>query len=281
MTVSIRIGMICHRTVEAMTVVSLWDTAKAYPQVELELHPGDALVTRARSTVATHFLRDGTEDVLVTVDSDISFMPPTLIQIAEQAHALQAIVVGAYATRSWQSGQVASMLGDEPIEFNVDPTPKKIMWGASGFMAIPRVVFERLRDETDMPLMHASRPNRSVHHYPFYEGGRMEAPSGDIIPISEDYDLCIKARAIGIPTYVNPAVRLGHVGLAIYQLEHIIWRSEPPSVPLVLKKQGVWEAAFSQEDAPYVRMPRVDEPAIKLNRQQRRNAERHQEKVLV
>ncbi len=255
------------------------------PEVELDLHYGDALVTRARSTVATRFLRDSTASVLVTVDSDIVFNPPNLLQIAEQADELQAIVVGAYCTRSWSSGQVTAYLGEEPIRFANDPTPREIVWGASGFMAIPRVLFERMRDELDMPLMHASK-GRDLQFYPFYECPRGKAPNGDDIPLSEDYDLCTKAASLGIKTYVNPAVRLGHLGTQSFRLEHIVWESEPPNVPMTLKKQGVWEAQFPpSRETDYVRMSRVtaeqlpDTSAIRLNRAERRRAERDRERV--
>ncbi len=273
------VGMIAWRVVEPLTMVSLLDSVRDFPgQVGYDIHAGDALVTRARSQVATRFLRDRTEDVLVTVDSDITFNPPNLVQMAEQAHELQAIVVAAYSTRTWGAeGQLTSYLGDEGILFFNDPTPKEILWGASGFMAIDRSVLERMRDELPLPLLHASG-TKHQQYWPFYETRRHTAPSGDEVELSEDYDFCFKAAQVGVKTYVNPAVRLGHIGSQVFRLEHQVWK-EPPNVPLRLVKQGIWEAGFAPEHAPFVRMQAVHEEP-QLSRQQRRAMEREQKKLV-
>lgn len=274
---SVVVGMIAWRTVEPMTVISLWDLARMNTDVQLDLHAGDALVTRARSQVATRFLRDSTADVLVTVDTDIAFNPESLLEIADQAHDLQSIVVAAYATRAWKEGQVTSYLGDQKIEFAADHTPVRIKWGASGFMAIPRSCLTKMRDELALPLLHKSQ-GVSHQYYPFYEAPRGYAENGDEIGMSEDFDFCQKAAGVGVATYVNPGIRLGHIGSQVYLLEHSVWK-QPNSVPLVLTRQGIAEAAFPAADASYLRL-KADEPNhIHLNRAERRRLERSRERV--
>jgi hypothetical protein len=267
--------MCVWRSIEAGTTASLWSVARAYPNVSLEIQQGDALITRARSTLATRFLRDLTGDVLFTVDSDILWDPEPFMQVAEQAHDLQAIVVGAYPTRAWGDGQVSSMLGDREIVFGEDPTPVPILYGASGFMAIPRVALERMRDQLALPLLHP-KADRRMQFYPFYEAPRGEAPDGQPIGMSEDFDICSKAAQVGIDTYVNPAVRLGHIGQQVFRLEHLIWR-QPPIVPLTLSNQGIRFAQVPPALTPLVKGTEVQAPPI--SRQQRRHAERQREKV--
>jgi hypothetical protein len=277
---SIYVGMIAHRTIEAGTVSMLWQLARTpVVDVDLDLHVGDALVTRARSTLATRFLRDARQDVLVTVDSDIVFHPLDLIQIASQAHELHSIVVGMYLTRAWEKGAPASLLDEEPIEFNMDSTLRPIVWGANGFMACPRSVFQKMVDELDLPLMHP-RQDREFQHYPFYEAPRGTDPMfGDPITMSEDFDFCAKAKQVGVQTYVNPAVRLGHLGTMVFRLEHMAWK-EPPRVPMRLSRSGfryAVEADVPPELVPFSKG--VQTQPVKLSRQQLRHLDRQREKV--
>lgn len=267
---SVCIGMIAWRVVEPGTVAQLWAFARSYPRARLDLHAGDALVTRARSTLATRFLRDYTEDVLFTLDSDIVFDPAQMAQVAQQAHDLQSIVVGAYPTRAWEAGQIASILGDAEIEFDQDATPQPIIWGASGFMAIPRSVLAMMVDELHLPLMHRTR-STDLQYYPFYEAPRGVAPDGEEIGMSEDYDFCQKAASIGVKTYVNPAVRLGHMGTQMFRLEHLIWK-QPKTWPLTATGQGITAGRIPEEMKPYARLP--EEPAVRLNRAERRRQAR-------
>lgn len=269
------LGMCSWRDICSGTVASLWSVARSFPNVALEIQQGDALITRARSTLATRFLRDMSEDVLFTVDSDLLFDPGPFGQVCEQAHELQAIVVGAYPTRAWGDGQVSSMLGDEDIQFGGDPTPQKILYGASGFMAIPRVAFERMRDQLELPLLHP-KADRRMQFYPFYEAPIGEAPDGQPIGMSEDYSFCSQAARCGIDTYVNPAVRLGHIGQQVFRLEHLIWR-QPPIVPLTLNRQGI---RFAQVPPALTPLVKGAQPSA-VSRQQRRREERQKEKTAV
>jgi hypothetical protein len=115
-----------------------------------------------------------------------------------------------------------------------------------------------------------------MQFYPFYEAPRGEAPDGQPIGMSEDFDICSKAAQVGIDTYVNPAVRLGHIGQQVFRLEHLIWR-QPPIVPLTLSNQGIRFAQVPPALTPLVKGTEVQAPPI--SRQQRRHAERQREKV--
>lgn len=186
----------------------------------------DADLPRARSKTATHFLLESDADVHVSIDSDIVFDPASVLQIAEQAHRLGGIVAGLYVTRAGgkQCRPTSIFEADVPIEFGTDPTPVPIKWAATGFLATPRRVFERLAQ--DLPLCHRSE---AWKFYPFYQEFpiRSERDPEDWLWMSEDYALCERARQAGFQVYLNPAVRLLHLGQHPFRLEDLGQEEQP------------------------------------------------------
>lgn len=231
------LGSIAWRNYEANYVHSLAMLLKKYPQVGLLPQTGDALVERARSVVATFFLRHTQADVLLTIDSDIDFDPDHAMRICQQAEEY-GIVVGAYAGRSFGHPKpTCELWPGTAVTFENDDTPVEIKYGASGFMAIHRRVFEALLKRSDMPLCHAGK---DWEFYPFYHTEVVEDEDPAIGPIllSEDFAFCYKARQEGFNTYLNPAVRLGHQGTHVYHLEDMANKLLPVS-PIRLSKEGV------------------------------------------
>lgn len=177
----------------------------------------DALLCRARSKTATHFLLETDYDVHVSIDSDIVFDPASVFQIARQAHDLGGIVAGLYVTRA-KGGlckPTSVFLEDVPIEFGTDPTPVEIKYAATGFLATPRVVFETLAK--DLPLCH---PQEWWRFYPFYMPMIVDGSNGPEY-LSEDFSFTERARRAGFKVYVNPAVRLLHLGQHAFRLEDL------------------------------------------------------------
>lgn len=190
----------------------------------------DALLCRARSKTATHFLLETDADVHVSIDSDIVFDPASVFQIAQQAHELGGMVAGLYVTRA--PGALCRPTSlfetDVPIELGTDPTPIPIKWAATGFLATPRIVFETLAK--DLPLCHRSEPWK---FYPFYQPFWVpsERDPEDWLYTSEDYALSERARRAGFQVYLNPAVRLLHLGQYPFRLEDL-GKPEAPAAPV-------------------------------------------------
>lgn len=186
----------------------------------------DALLCRARSKTATAFLLDSACDVHVSIDSDIVFDPQSVLQIAEQA-VEYGIVAGLYVTRAAGSlcRPTSIFETDVPIEFGTDPTPVPIKWAATGFQAVHRRVFERLAQ--DLPLCH---PTEHWRLFPFYQTMVVDGPNGPIY-LSEDFAFSERARRAGFQTYLNPAVRLLHLGQYPFRIEDL-GKAEDPALPV-------------------------------------------------
>ena len=208
----------------------------------------DAAISRARSKTATHFLLETDYDVHVSIDSDIVFDPQSVLQIAQQAHDLGGIVAGLYVTRASgkQCRPTSIFEPDVPIEFGTDPTPVPVKWAATGFMATPRVVFERLAQ--DLPLCHKDEPWR---FYPFYQEYpvQSERDPDDYIWLSEDYALCDRARKAGFQVYLNPAVRLLHLGQHPFRIEDL-GQQEKPAAPVRMTYLADGRYRYETADTP-------------------------------
>lgn len=203
-----------------------------HPQVEF-YYPkyGDALLCRSRSQVATRFLLESDCDVLLTVDSDITFEVEDAIAICEQAME-NDIVAGLYTTRSrgvtckptsiWERGQ--------EVAFANDPTLAPLLWASGGFMAVHRRVFEHLKE-----LMPHCHEDEVYSFYPFYQPFYVKNDLGKWIYLSEDYALCQRARDAGFGCWLNPAVRLQHWGVAPFRLEDMAVK-EPPTMEMRLTR---------------------------------------------
>ena len=207
----------------------------------------DALLCRARSKTATHFLLNSDADVHVSIDSDIVFDPSSVLQISEQAVEYD-MVAGLYVTRAAGSLCRPTSLfeTDVPIEFGTDPTPVPIKWAATGFLATHRRVFERLAK--DLPLCHR---NEHWRFFPFYQPFWVpsERDPEDFLYTSEDFALSERARRAGFQVYLNPAVRLLHLGQYPFRLEDL-GQSETPAEPVRLTYQVDARYKIERADPP-------------------------------
>jgi hypothetical protein len=202
---------------------------------EFTWHPvlNDAAIDRARSRAATYFLEQTDDDVLLSIDSDIDARDEDALTICRQAMEYD-VVSGMYVTRSRFEGIPASrLLLDERIEFARDHTPREIRWAAGGFVAIHRRVFERLAQEPDMPVLHPSDPTFRMR--PFYLPMVGENEQGEPMYISEDWAVCERARRVGFKVYVNPAIRLAHIGACRYTLDDLYGKA-PEVKPMAITR---------------------------------------------
>lgn len=215
----IYIGSTIWRAVEAFHMKSLVYLLRDphygyFPEV------GDALVERARGTSATHFLRHTDADVHLSLDSDIvDFNKNAIDLMCEQA--VEFDIVGAvYICKSVARTYPATFLEEgKRVMFAQDPTPVPVKWIAAGCVAVHRRVFEKMAET--LPLLHESDGIRAF--YPFYQSLIYDAggETGKIL-LSEDYAFSERAKALGFTSYINPAVRMGHVGPYTYRLEDMV-----------------------------------------------------------
>jgi hypothetical protein len=202
----------------------------------------ESLVQRARNYVVDEFLRSNCTH-LMFIDSDIGFVAKdvlTLLAIQTSRPDEYDIVTGPYPKKSiaWEKVKKAVENGkaDNPFDlqhytadyvFNpVKGTksfklnePVEVAEGGTGFMLIPRSVFEKY-EKAYPELKYIPDHSRTEH----FDGSReiMAYFDCEIDPdsrryLSEDYFFCRNARNADIKVHMCPWMEIQHVGSIIYR----------------------------------------------------------------
>lgn len=278
--VKVYVGSVIWREVAPLHMKSLLSVLvdpryAYYPQV------GDALVERARGISASYFLRHTDADVHLSIDSDIvEFQKKDIDQLCEQAEEY-GIVGGVYICRSAARTFPATFFEDEtPIEFAFDPSPQPVKWLATGLMAVHRRVFEAMAGT--LPLLHERDGARAF--YPFYQ--TLIHDGGDEIGqilLSEDYAFCQRAKELGFQSYVNPAIRVGHVGPYVYRLEDMAQTVLQPQPMKITRSGPYWKTECAQVPESPESLGRTENGNIpeRFNRAERRRHEKEERKALT
>lgn len=171
---------------------------------------GDALIDRARSRVASYFLQDRKEDVILFIDDDVVFDPKDAIRLIDGVKNGCDIVGGMYV----QKGTLAKtcvLKNGQIVTFKRSAVPEEVEAIATGFMAIHRKVFEKMSET--VPLCH---PN-DLKFYPFFQPFPKEK-DGQMVYLSEDWAFCDRAKDLGFKVWLDPSIFLGHKGEYVYDL---------------------------------------------------------------
>jgi len=222
------------------------DLSKLCAQYGIELQEyflfNESLVQRARNYVVDEFLRSNCTH-MIFVDADIGFNPKDVLSLL----ALQVsdpekyqIMTAPYPkkTIAWEKVKTAVKNGkaDNPADlafysadyvfnpaknvssFRIDE-PVEVAEGGTGFMLIPRTVFEKYA--AAFPGLSYKPDHIRTENF---DGSREIVAFFDcaIDPVSkrylsEDYFFCHNARKIGINIHMCPWMNLQHVGTYVFR----------------------------------------------------------------
>jgi hypothetical protein len=194
--------------------VSLARLAQQLPQHGVDMNIGSicgcSVVSRARNLLVKDFLESDCTD-LMFIDADINFDPEDVLRLmAWASDPVKGIVGGVPRTRKANKVYIAQLDQDEEgLTMNKMGLvrAKRI---ATAFMLVRREVFERLVNENPQwnYYDHSSdRQLNAVFDFLVTEEGYM----------GEDYLFCDRARAIGYEVWIDPTIKLGHMGVQEYE----------------------------------------------------------------
>lgn len=194
--------------------VSLARLAQQLPQHGVDLSIGSicgcSVVSRARNLLVRDFLDTDSTD-LMFIDADINFEPDSVLRLMAWAtDPKKGIVGGVPRTRKTDKVYIAQLDQDEEgVTMNRMGLvrAKRI---ATAFMLVRREVFERLVNENPQWNYHDHNTDKllnAVFDFLVTEEGYM----------GEDYLFCDRARAIGYEIWVDPTIKLGHMGVQEYE----------------------------------------------------------------
>lgn len=210
-----------YRSVSPETMQSIVNLiAAGWPYIVFD---ADALVTRVRSRVVSHWYRNNLSDVFLMVDDDIIFKPEDAERVTKLARDRRSLACGAYSVRdgSHLSGRALEVGVAKP--FGPGLPPREYRYAGTGFMAVHRDVVEAL-----IATMPECSNNDLDSFWPLFDcaflhdGKLVEDPTtiaGEQAEyLSEDYAFCERARHLGFKVWLDPSTILGHISKTVYSV---------------------------------------------------------------
>ena len=171
---------------------------------------GCSVVSRARNVIAKQFL-DSDCDHLMFIDADMTFEPESVIRLMAWGQT-RGIVAGAYLARKEPKTYILSLDGGDGINGSRGKVTMdedglvRAFRVATGFMMIQKQVFTKLAEQhPEWKHMDTNSPQTLYSFFDF-----LVTPEG---MIGEDFLFCDRAREQGLDIWLDPTIKLGHMGI--------------------------------------------------------------------
>jgi hypothetical protein len=185
-------------------------------QIQICNISGCSVVSRVRNLIAKDFLASDCTD-LMFIDSDINFNAEDIFRLmAWNIDPKKGIVGGVPVARKKGSVYISSLDQGEDGEIYMNAyglvKAKRL---ATAFMLIRRDVFETLRDNHPEWQYHDDRVMNGHEDkicYSFFDF--KSTPEGYV---GEDYLFCDRAAEHGFEVWIDPTIKLGHMGVTEFE----------------------------------------------------------------
>jgi hypothetical protein len=194
--------------------ISLARFAQSAPQHGIDIQIGSicgcSVVSRARNLLVKDFLESSCTDLLF-IDSDINFEPDDILRLLSWSEdPKKGIVAGVPRTRSEHKTYIANLDYDDGHELTMNSMGLvRATHVATAFMMVRREVFETLVEAHKEWEYYDTRTDRvlnAVFDFKVTEAGYM----------GEDFLFCDRAREHGYEVWIDPTIKLGHMGVQEY-----------------------------------------------------------------
>ena len=210
---SVDIGFPTGNTLPWQTCMSLAKTVKACTQRRVDVGvaciAGSSVVTWARDKVLDTFL-EGTANYLFWIDSDIVWQPADFIRTLVLSSKF-GVVCATYAQKN--ESQTIVIKRNSVTQFDINPHGLIKVDGAGlGFTCVPRTIVEQLAETK--PLVFDPVEDRSLRAV--FRLDTVEK-DGTLRVRHEDTNFFADIRELGHDVYLDPTIKLGHVGTREYK----------------------------------------------------------------
>ena len=170
---------------------------------------GCSVVSKARNLLADEFLSTDCTDLLF-IDADINFEPEDVLRLLAWT-TNYGIAAGVPRTRKKNGNYIITLDEDEDHSLVTDDMGcAKAKRVATAFMMVQRKVFETLRDAHPEWKYHDTNSGKTLTAFFDFK----VTPEGYI---GEDYLFCDRTREHGFEVWVDPTIKLGHMGVIEYE----------------------------------------------------------------
>lgn len=201
-------------------------------RVTFEFVVGNSVVHKARNELVAHFLKSDFTDLLF-IDDDMQWAPESILRLLGSR---QPLIGGAGRMRVNKPNSDPAVwcwrpLKDEAGQLIQDEMGAIEVRGfGAAFMLINRGVFAEMvqaHPEWKRPGMADWPQDVRNHYFEFFPANERD----EFGELSEDYGFCHRWRQMGGQVWVDPTIRLGHVGAFNYAgaVEEILVPAETQS----------------------------------------------------
>lgn len=202
--------------------------------IQVSLVAGCSVVSRARNLVVYEFLQSKC-DHLLFIDSDMTFEPESVLRLLAWNQD-RAIVAGAYEARKEGKVFILTLDGGPNGEVIMDQFGLvKARRVATGFMMIHRRVFEGLAEKH--PEWYHQDHSSPAKLYSFFDF--LTTPDGYM---GEDFLFCKRAEEAGFDIWIDPTIKLGHMGVHEFRSDfgnEVLY----PKLDALIRERSMSEAA--------------------------------------
>jgi hypothetical protein len=170
---------------------------------------GCSVVSRVRNIIANEFLESQAEHLLM-IDSDMTFKADDVFRMLAWSQT-KPIVAAVGVARKKEKVYFSSLDQDEDNNIIMDRMGLvKVKRVGTGFIMIQRKVFETMRDaHPEWKYMDQNTGKMLQSFFDF-----KSTPEGYV---GEDYVFCDRAHEHGFTVWVDPTIKLGHMGVMEYE----------------------------------------------------------------
>jgi hypothetical protein len=170
---------------------------------------GCSVVSRVRNIIANEFLESQAEHLLM-IDSDMTFKADDVFRMLAW-NQTKPIVAAVGVARKKEKVYFSSLDQDEDNNIIMDRMGLvKVKRVGTGFIMIQRKVFETMRDaHPEWKYMDQNTGKMLQSFFDF-----KSTPEGYV---GEDYVFCDRAHEHGFTAWVDPTIKLGHMGVMEYE----------------------------------------------------------------
>jgi len=198
-------------------------------QIEYCLFPivFESLIPRARNAAAAHFL-DSDCTHLFFIDADIDFDPKSVLKLLRHN---KPVIAGVYPKKYyvWNRVNTGEEIVDYPfggeVHFNQDGLIETA-YLPTGFLMIKREVFTNIASNKP-ELKYKNDIDGYGQIDTFYNFFRSGVHNG--IYESEDWGFCSIWRELGGKVFIDPTIKLGHIGWSRFSGNPLKWCQEAVS----------------------------------------------------
>ena len=208
------------------------------------LHPGDALITRARQGIVSLFLENFNASHLLFIDADIGFEPEQVFRLLEFN---QDFAAATYPIKkiNWDQMPAAIEAGRKPLEsatlsyvVNVDASERlntrngfvKARYAGTGFLMIRRsALIAMIEHYPELRYTREHKADDTLANSKWRSAlfnCLIDEATGTYL--SEDYSFCKRWTDMGGEIWVDYKSRLNHVGLMIFHGDMAARADLPP-----------------------------------------------------